>query len=214
MKAKNLNDKHPIIFNLITLGNAGVGKTSIISRYCGLPFESNNLSTIGIEFSKKVIFKDKKNIYLKLIDTSGQEKFKSLSASYLRHAEGVLFVFALNNKGSFEEIKNWVELFDQEHFGKDNIPKYLVGNKCDLVNDIVVDEDSINNFINNNKDMIYFRTSAKENINIENVFQDLGEKLYKEYKKSGIYKKPQLKLEEKPKKKKKECCNSKVKPDI
>ena len=213
-KIKNIAKK---VFKIITLGNAGVGKTSIIRSYLGYSFETNTLSTLGLDFAKKEIkLKNKEKIHFQLIDTSGQEKYKSLSVSYLKHADGVLFVFALNNKLSFEQITDWIELFEEEHFGKDNIPKYLVGNKCDLEKDIKVKEDSINNFLNNKKDMIYFQTSAKDNINIEEVFQEMAEKLYEEYKESGIENKPQIKLDEQPKnkKKRKECCNIKVEPDI
>ena len=213
-KIKNIAKK---VFKIITLGNAGVGKTSIIRSYLGYGFETNALSTIGLDFAKKEIkLKNKEKIHFQLIDTSGQEKYKSLSVSYLKHADGVLFVFALNNKLSFEQITDWIRLFEEEHFGKDNIPKYLVGNKCDLEKDIEVKEDSINNFLNNKKDMIYFQTSAKDNINIEEVFHEMAEKLYEEYKESGIENKPQIKLDEQPKnkKKRKECCNIKVEPDI
>ena len=213
-KIKNIAKK---VFKIITLGNAGVGKTSIIRSYLGYGFETNALSTIGLDFAKKEIkLKNKEKIHFQLIDTSGQEKYKSLSVSYLKHADGVLFVFALNNKLSFEQITDWIELFEEEHFGKDNIPKYLVGNKCDLEKDIKVKEDSINNFLNNKKDMIYFQTSAKDNINIEEVFHEMAEKLYEEYKESGIENKPQIKLDKQPKnkKKRKECCNAKVGPDL
>ena len=214
---KKLNSKAKKVFKIITLGNAGVGKTSIIRSYLGYIFESNNLSTIGLDFARKeIILKNKEKIHFQLMDTSGQEKYKSLASSYLKHADGVLFVFALNNKLSFEQITGWIKLFEEEHFGKDNIPKYLVGNKCDLENDIKVEEDLINDFINNKKDMIYFQTSAKDNINIEKVFQEMAEKLYEEDKKSGIEDKPQKKLDKQPnkEKKRKECCNAKVGPDI
>ena len=214
---KKIKNKAKKDFKIITLGNVGVGKTSIIRSYLGYSFETNTLSTLGLDFAKKEIkLKNKEKIHFQLIDTSGQEKYKSLSVSYLKHADGVLFVFALNNKLSFEQITDWIRLFEEEHFGKDNIPKYLVGNKCDLEKDIEVKEDSINNFLNNKKDMIYFQTSAKDNINIEEVFHEMAEKLYEEYKESGIENKPQIKLDKQPKnkKKRKECCNAKVGPDI
>ena len=215
--SKKLNNKDIKIFKIITLGNVGVGKTSIIRNYLGYSFQANTLATIGLDFSQKeIILKNKEKIYFKLMDTSGQEKFRSLSSSYFKQTDGVLFVFALNNKLSFEQITEWINLFEKEHFGKDNIPKYLVGNKCDLKKFIEVEEDSINEFLNDKKDMKYFQTSAKDNINIEEVFKEMAEKLYEEYKKSGIENKPQIKLNEQPKKKKKskECCNAKVDPDL
>ena len=123
-------------FKIITLRNSGVGKTSIINKFVHLDFIENILSTIGIEFSaKELILKNNQKILLKMIDTGGQEKFKSLSSSYFKHADGVFFVFALNNKQSFFQIKDWIELF-KENSDNNNIPKYLVGNKCDLLNEV------------------------------------------------------------------------------
>ena len=180
----NNKSKEKIVFKIITLGNSGVGKTSIIKRYLNNSFDDNTLSTIGLEFSlKKIKLEEGKEINLKLIDTGGQERFKSLSTSYLKNAEGVLFVFALNNKESFEELKNWIEIFNDNSLNKVYIAKYIVGNKCDI-KDRYINEDSIKEFSNNNG-MKYFETSAKNNINIENVFQEMGEILYDNYIKSG-----------------------------
>ena len=202
----NNKSKEKIVFKIITLGNSGVGKTSIIKRYLNNSFDDNTLSTIGLEFSlKKIKLEEGKEINLKLIDTGGQERFKSLSTSYLKNAEGVLFVFALNNKESFEELKNWIEIFNDNSLNKVYIAKYIVGNKCDI-KDRYINEDSIKEFSNNNG-MKYFEISAKNNINIENLFQEMGEILYDNYIKSGRGKNNQIKLEVKSKKKK-ECCNS------
>ena len=204
MSVKN-KDKNTITLQIVTMGNAGVGKSSIIKRYITGIFDNNSLSTIGVEFAtKEITVKDGTKINLKLMDTGGQELYRSLSKSYFKNSNGVLFVFALNNEQSFTDISEWINYFNDNCFRKDSVPKYLIGNKCDL--DSNVNEASINEVANNN-DMKYFQTSAKDKININNVFEEMGEKLYEEYKKSGRENNIQLKSIEKPKKKSCSCCH-------
>lgn len=209
--SSKINDKNKLTFKIITLGNSGVGKTSIINKYTQNDFENNSLSTIGIEFSKKeLILKNQQKIELKLIDTCGQEKFNALSTSYFKHVDGVFFVFALNNKESFNNIKHWIDLFNQNNNSKKKIPKYLVGNKCDILMDKQVEKDLIDYEINKeDKDMKYFETSAKNNINIEKIFEEMGEKMYSEYIKSRRNDNIQIKHEVPKIKKKNNCCQVK-----
>ena len=108
---ENKNDE--IEFKIITLGNAGVGKTSIIERFVNDDYNPNQFSTLGISFSFKVLTINKKNIKLKLIDTGGQEKYRSISMNYFKHADVALFVFDLNNESSFESIQYWIDLFNE-----------------------------------------------------------------------------------------------------
>ena len=103
-------------FRIITLGNCYVGKTSIINKYVNNIFKENYLTTIGMNMSTKEIFlKNKQKIKLLLVDTAGQEKYKALAKQYYRNADGVLFVFDLNNVESFEDITSWMKLFFEEN---------------------------------------------------------------------------------------------------
>ena len=148
-------------FKIIIIGNSGVGKTSILERFILDKFDESLLSTIGINFSEKVIILENgKKIKLKLYDTAGQEKFNSISRSYFRNADGVLFVYAVNDLNSFQNIKNWIELFMENHNGKKNIPLYLIENKNDL--DRKVEEYLIDEFLNEYK-FEFKSTSAKLN---------------------------------------------------
>ena len=87
-----------------------------------------------------------------------------------------MFVFAVNNKDSFDNIINWINLFKENHNGKENIPMYLVGNKTEQERE--VQKDVIDEFLCKNK-YKYFEISAKENSGIEELFQELSEDLYK-----------------------------------
>ena len=194
------------IFKIITLGNAGVGKTSILKRYISGQFEENLCSTIGIEFSiKELTLKNGKSIKLKIIDTCGQEIYKSISKSYFKNSDAVFFVFALNNKKSFIDIQDWINLFGENHNGKENVPKILVGNKSDIESKDI-DQTLINKFAEE-KNIKYIETSAKDNLNINKIFEDVAEILYDDYIKSGLGNKPQnaIKVGEN-KMKKKPCC--------
>ena len=164
------------IMKVITLGESGVGKTCLIRRCINNIFEENNVSTIGINFSfKQMKLKNGKTLNLKLIDTAGQEKYKALAKSYFKNVDAALFVFAINDKESFDNIKNWINSFNENHNGKEGIPMYLVGNKVDKERE--VQKEVVEEFICQNK-YKYFETSAKDNSGIDVLFQELSEDLY------------------------------------
>ena len=187
-------------FNIITLGDSGVGKTSIIKRFCENKFDDNNQSTIGINFSKKEMTFDKKDkIILKLLDTCGQEKYRSLAKTYYRNAHAALFVFSMNDKESFDKINVWMESFNNSNKG-DDIPKYLVGTKNDLK--VNIDQTLINEFSKKNN-IPFISTSAKENKFINELFEEIGKNLYLNFVKKGVRKQKSIKISYR---KKHKCC--------
>ena len=197
------------LFRIITLGDSGVGKSSIIMRYTNGSFDEKILSTVGLEFTfKEVTLKDGLKIKLKFIDTAGQEKYRSLAKSYFKNAEGVLFIFSYDKKKSFDHIEEWFKSFNEQCPDKDNIPKILIGNKCDLENKEIND-----NLVEDLKKRIgienFSITSAKNNIGIEKLFTDLAEKMYEQNKKYIGKKQQNKQLEnnELNEKKKKKLCS-------
>ena len=175
--------KDIITFKIMLLGDSGVGKASIINRYINNVFNDNISSTIGINFSYKEIFVNKKDkIGLKLIDTVGQEKYRALTKSYFRLADAVLFVFSMNDKDTFDTINDWMDSFKENNSRKD-ILKYLVGNKNDL--DVEVEQSLIDEFSKENK-IPFISASAKTKKNIDKLFEEIGKELYIYYFKKGI----------------------------
>ena len=151
-------------------------------------------------------------VNLKLFDTAGQEKYRSVSKSYFRNTDGVLFVYAVDNLESFEDMKDWINLFMENHNGKKDIPLYLIENKNDL--DRKVEEYLIDDFLTENK-FKFKSISAKLNDDnvINELFQELSEQLYINYKQSGNYAQKSLKVEnykKKKKKKKNNCCEADI----
>ena len=177
MSIKNKRDI--LSFKIITLGESGVGKTSILLRFHSNQFKSNSESTTGLSFSyKNIILKNKEEIELKLIDTGGQEKYRALAKSYFKNSDGVFFVYAKDNLDSFKNIKEWVMLFNENHNGKEGIPQILVESKGDLKR--IVDEKLSEDFAKENN-MPIIKTSAKNNDSINELFEKMAELLYDNY---------------------------------
>ena len=172
-------------FNIITIGDSGVGKTSIIRKYLYNIFDSNVFQTIGLNFSfKEVNIKNGEKVILKLIDTAGQEKYNSLSKSYYKNSDGVLFVFDFNDEESFENIRNWISLFNENHNGKKGIPIYLIGNKSDL--EKKVSKESIDELIQETGyEFKELSALNDDEIKFGEVFEEIAEKLYTIEKKYG-----------------------------
>ena len=162
-------------FKIITLGEMAVGKTSIIKRYVYEDFSLNELSTMGVENSFKEIEVNGKKIKFNLIDTSGQEKFKAIAANYFRYADIVLFVFDWSNKKTFENMKEWINYFNENNDGKNIIKKYLIGNKNDLEKN--VEQNLIDEFAKENN-LTFMSTSAKYKDKIEELFLLIGYDVY------------------------------------
>ena len=130
---------------------------------------------------KEMKFNNKDKIILKLMDTAGQEKYRSIAKTYIKNSDAVLFVFSLDDKDSFNTIKYWMESF-KNNYSKEDAPQYLVGNKNDL--EINVEQSLIDEFGKENE-IPYISTSAKENKNIDELFEEIGKKLYIDFQKKG-----------------------------
>ena len=118
--------------NIMTLGNSAVGKTTFIIRYTENTFKEVYLTTLGIDYKTKVIkLKNKISYMINFFDTAGQEKYKSISINVIKNAHGVLLMYDITNRESFDSISNWMKnIIDIK--GK-NFPIILLGNKTDLV---------------------------------------------------------------------------------
>ena len=154
---------------IILLGDSAVGKTSLLMRYTQNKFSDNHISTLGVEYETKQIRMNNKNVLLHFMDTSGQDKYRALTKNMFNDIDGVVFVFDVTIKESFDNIKDWLK--DVESYCPD-FSCVLVGNKIDLQNSKCVNEEDIKN-IDCLKDKEYFEASAKDNINVDKPFEKL-----------------------------------------
>ena len=157
---------------VITLGNSSVGKTSFLMKYIDNSFTLTYTTTLGIDFKqKKIKLKDGRDVRLRIFDTAGQERYKSVSASFIKKADGVILIYDIGDLESFEAVDNWIKSIRE--IGKDNLPIILVGNKCDLSDDkrmisLKEGQDKADEF-----NIPFYETSCKEGINIKEVFEKL-----------------------------------------
>ena len=167
-----------ITFKIITIGNSGVGKTSILNRYISNTFREELIPTVGLDFSYKVVtLENGKKVKLKLFDTAGQEKFRAFSKAYFRNTDCILFVYSVDNYQSFENITDWIH-FTDNHISKEDTLLYLIENKKDL--ERKVEKEAINKFLKSNNKFRFKSTSpalTKDN-SINDLFQEISEILY------------------------------------
>ena len=142
-------------YNIISLGEGGVGKTSIFKRLSKDNFREDIESSKTFDKGKYYIRYKNKNYKLILHDTVGQEIYKSVSKNYLRNPDGVLFVFDISNRESFDELESWYNIYKDEN---EKVVGLLIGNKCDL--ERKVDEEEAEKFAYDHG-LKYLETSAK-----------------------------------------------------
>jgi Ras-related protein Rab-1A len=174
IKVTDNSSSHKYIFRICLLGDSGVGKTSLLTRYCDSIFKDKYSNTIGVDF--RVVTLKYKDILTKIHiwDTAGQERFKSISVNYFKSSHGFIFVYDITNKESFDNLNNWIDLAFQNN--QNSIVNFLIGNKCDLESDRKIDIEEGKNFAEQKK-FIFLETSAKDDININKVFEFFTYKL-------------------------------------
>lgn len=148
------------IFKIIVIGDSGVGKTCLTYRFCAGKFPEKTEATIGVDFRERLVEIDGEKIKIQLWDTAGQERFrKSMVQHYYRNVHAVVFVYDVSNAVSFRSLPAWIEECKQHALGTE-VPRILVGNKCDLQDSIQVGTDVAQQFADAHS-MPLFETSAK-----------------------------------------------------
>ena len=156
-------------FKILALGESGVGKTCILSRFVENKFSKNLLLTIGIDFKIKTINLKGNKIKLKIWDTSGQERFRNMTNQYYKGADGIVLVYDLTNRKTMEKIKDWMNQI-QLNTTLSEVSLVLVGNKNDL-NRVISNEESTN--LSQELGIKSFETSALTGDGINDIFQYL-----------------------------------------
>ena len=162
-------------FKIILVGDPGVGKTSIMTKFVSNEFQNTYLSTIGVEFkSKEIHINNNTCARLKIWDTCGQEKFRAITRQYFKNSEGVFIVFDLSNRETIKKLDIWMKDI------KDNIDNdyfiFLIGNKSDVKErDLTIAEEAKQFAIN--KKINYYEVSAKTGSGIYNIFEKMASKL-------------------------------------
>jgi len=157
------------------VGDSGVGKSSILMQYTSGTFNEEQSATIGVDFKVKIVDLDGKKLKLTISDTAGQERFRTLTSTYYRSAQGVVLAYDVTRRETFDNVKVWLEEVDNYSTSED-IVKLLVGNKVDLeANRQVSKEDGLEFARQHN--MLFIETSAKTKIGVQRAFEELCHKI-------------------------------------
>ena len=159
-------------YKFLVLGDQMVGKTSVLERYINRTFKANYLMTIGMDKRFKRLEINNTDVDIFITDTAGQERFRSLTKMFYKGADGILVGFSLTEKESLKSVEYWINEINQNCSKEYPISLVLFGNKCDDKENIQVEPNEIEE-IKNKYNLTYFETSAKDNINVQNVFEYL-----------------------------------------
>lgn len=171
-------ETYDYMFKVLLLGDAGVGKTSLMWRFSDDVFNHTYISTIGIDFKLRTIDVQGQKVRLQVWDTAGQERFHAISVSYYRTAAGIMLVYDITRRCSFENIAKWLRKID-EH-AKEDVIKLLIGNKCDMEQPRAVMREE-GEKLADEYDMPFFETSAKENESIKEAFECIVEEIMERF---------------------------------
>ena len=179
MSSRNMNStviyENIYNFKVIMIGDLAVGKTSVLNRFIKNEFKNSYISTIGVEYSSKNLIIDNINeCRLKIWDTCGEERFRSITKQYFKDTQGAILIFDLTKKSTFDKLNVWLE--DLNDNAPEDVVIILVGNKMDIKDRKIYLSDDAKKFALKNK-MPYIEVSAKEGTNIFYLFETLCNKL-------------------------------------
>ena len=169
------NCRSKVLLKVVLLGDSGVGKTSLISQYVNKKFSYQYKLTIGADCQTKELALENKLVTLQIWDTAGQERFRSLNGAFYRGADCCILVYDVTSSNSFKSLNGWMDefLIRSSPQNPDNFPFIVIGNKVDLKNrSVTTNKGKLWCYYRNN--IPYFETSAKEDHDIEEAFQNIA----------------------------------------
>jgi len=170
------NDEYDFLFKVVLIGDSGVGKSNLLSRFTRNEFNLDSKSTIGVEFATRSIQVDAKTIKAQIWDTAGQERYRAITSAYYRGAVGALLVYDISKHQTYENVTRWLkELRDH---ADSNIVIMLVGNKSDLRHLRAVPTEEAKQFASENN-LSFIETSALDASNVELAFQNILTEIYR-----------------------------------
>ena len=180
----NPNDsefKDSLMFKIILIGNSGVGKTSITNNALKNIFFESYRATIGMEIFSLFVKVNHKIIKLQIWDTCGQEIYRSLITNFYRNSSLAIIVYSIDKKNSFKDIELWLK--ELRLYSSPDIKVILIGNKSDLKDKREVTYEEGAKYLEDDRIMSFYETSAKTGENVSKLFEEIGIALYKDYRK-------------------------------
>ena len=173
------DDKKEFLYKILLLGDSSVGKTCFLMRYADNTFQEIHMSTIGLDYKfKDVTLDNGKTVKVQIWDTAGQDRFRSITRNYYKGAHGIIVIYDVTNRKTFENVKNWIKQIKEEVSTKVSIN--LVGNKIDDKDNKKVTEEEGKNLADS-FGVAFFEASAKDGLGVNECFLDLVKKTVSVY---------------------------------
>lgn len=183
MAAYRAEDDYDYLFKVVLIGDSGVGKSNLLSRFTRNEFNLESKSTIGVEFATRSLNVDGKVIKAQIWDTAGQERYRAITSAYYRGAVGALLVYDVTRHSTFENAERWLrELRDHTD---PNIVVMLIGNKCDLRHLVAVSTED-GKALAERESLYFMETSALEATNVDNAFAEVLTQIYRIVSKKAV----------------------------
>jgi len=167
--------EYDYLYKVVLIGDSGVGKSNLLSRFTRNEFNLETKSTIGVEFATRSIQADGKTIKAQIWDTAGQERYRAITSAYYRGAVGALLVYDIAKNVTFKNVERWLSELRENSSG--NIVIMLVGNKNDLKHLREVPAETAKEFSERHK-LLFMETSALDSSNVEQAFQNILTEIY------------------------------------
>ncbi|GAB4819469.1 hypothetical protein N2152v2_006515 [Parachlorella kessleri] len=177
------NDDYDLLMKIVLVGDSGVGKTNILSRFTRNEFNASSKPTIGVEFATKTLHMDGKVLKAQIWDTAGQERYRAITNAYYRGAVGALLVYDVTRQSSFDNVKRWMDELS-EH-ADSSLVVMLVGNKTDLGQQRVISTQSAKK-VAEREGLLFIETSAMDGSNVGPAFTRAIEEIYGIIKKNRV----------------------------
>ena len=177
MPSRVMDEQDNYLFKIVLIGDSGVGKSNLLSRFTRNEFNLKCKSTIGVEFATKSIRTDDgQRITAQIWDTAGQERYRAMTTAYYRGAVGALLVYDVSKHGTFENVQRWLQ--ELRNHADANIVVMLVGNKSDLRHLRAVETDEAVAF-SEQHNLAFIETSALAATGVDTAFRGIMIEIYR-----------------------------------
>ncbi|KAK3145519.1 hypothetical protein QOZ80_3BG0253880 [Eleusine coracana subsp. coracana] len=177
-------DEYDYLFKVVLIGDSGVGKSNLLSRFTRNTFSLDSKSTIGVEFATRTIQVEGRTLKAQIWDTAGQERYRAITSAYYRGAVGALLVYDVTKAATFDNVKRWLKEL-RDHADATNTVVMLIGNKTDLRHLRAVAQDEAAVFAER-EGLSFVETSALDATNVDKAFETLLTEIYRTVSKKAL----------------------------
>ena len=172
-----INSDFEVMIKLMIIGDSSVGKTNFIFRFTEGRFSTFHVTTVGFDYKTRIIKLPlaKKKVKLQIWDTAGQERYMALNKNLFQKVQGIILMYDITNRDSFENLNSWLNLITQNVSNKSIM---LVGNKLDLSQDKRIVTETEAEKLAQDNNILFSEASGATGENVDKIFTELSEKVY------------------------------------